>query len=83
MNISTENIFDVKGKKAIVTGSTRGLGYGMAEGLWKRGLKSLSSGRLIGYLPLLMILKTEALPATLSKVIWLSAMKFIVFFGKV
>jgi 2-deoxy-D-gluconate 3-dehydrogenase len=31
------NIFDVSGKKAIVTGSSRGLGKGMAEGLMEAG----------------------------------------------
>lgn len=30
-------MFDISGKKAIVTGSTRGLGYGMAEGLMESG----------------------------------------------
>jgi 2-deoxy-D-gluconate 3-dehydrogenase len=31
------NMFDITGRKAIVTGGTRGLGYGMAEGLLEAG----------------------------------------------
>ena len=30
-------LFDLTGRKAIVTGGTRGLGYGMAEGLMEAG----------------------------------------------
>ena len=31
------NLFDLSAKKAIVTGGTRGLGHGMAEGLLEAG----------------------------------------------
>lgn len=38
------SMFDIKGKKAIVTGGTRGLGYGMAEGLMEAGCEVVIVG---------------------------------------
>ncbi|MDQ0203983.1 SDR family oxidoreductase [Pectinatus haikarae] len=38
------NLFDIKNKKAIVTGSTRGLGYSMAEGLMQAGAEVVIVG---------------------------------------
>ena len=38
------NLFDISGKKAIVTGGTRGLGYGMAEGLMEAGCEVVIVG---------------------------------------
>ena len=37
------SLFDIQGRKAIVTGATRGLGWGMAEGLMEAGCQA---GRL-------------------------------------
>ncbi|WP_296970948.1 SDR family NAD(P)-dependent oxidoreductase [Tepidanaerobacter sp. EBM-38] len=38
------NLFDITGRKAIVTGGTRGLGYGMAEGLMEAGAEVVIFG---------------------------------------
>ena len=39
-----QDLFDISGKKAIVTGGTRGLGYGMAEGYMEAGCEVVIVG---------------------------------------
>ena len=43
-----EHLFDLAGKKAIVTGGTRGLGHGMAEGLLEAGAEVVLFARRPG-----------------------------------
>lgn len=38
------NLFDLQGRKALVTGATRGLGWGMAEGLMEYGAEAVIWG---------------------------------------
>ena len=38
------NFFDIQGKKAMITGGTRGLGYSMAEGLMEAGCETAIVG---------------------------------------
>lgn len=38
------NLFDIQGRKALVTGATRGLGWGMAEGLMEAGVETVIWG---------------------------------------
>jgi gluconate 5-dehydrogenase len=40
-----KNLFDVKGKIALITGSSRGIGYTLAEGLLESGAKVILNGR--------------------------------------
>lgn len=42
--VDTMNVFDISGKKAIVTGGTRGLGYKMAEGYLEAGCEVVIVG---------------------------------------
>ncbi|MCL2835018.1 MAG: SDR family NAD(P)-dependent oxidoreductase, partial [Treponema sp.] len=42
--MNANELFNIKGKKAIVTGGTRGLGRGMAEGLLESGCDTVIIG---------------------------------------
>ncbi|MDR3243670.1 MAG: SDR family NAD(P)-dependent oxidoreductase, partial [Elusimicrobiota bacterium] len=40
----THSLFDIKGKKAVITGGPRGLGFSMAEGLMEAGCETVIIG---------------------------------------
>jgi len=44
VTVMSISLFDLSGKKAVVTGGTRGLGYGMAEGLMEAGAEVVIVG---------------------------------------
>ncbi len=44
IDMNNFNIFDITGKKILVTGGSRGLGYGMAEGFLKAGAEVVITG---------------------------------------
>ena len=43
--MDTDNLFDISGKLALVTGSTQGLGISLAKGLASAGCKVVLNGR--------------------------------------
>ncbi len=49
-------LFNIEGKRILITGSTRGLGYVIAEGLAKEGASVIINGRIRKKLMLLPIL---------------------------
>ena len=57
-------LFDLTGRKAIVTGATRGLGRGMAEGLMEAGCEVVVVGSSASALSVAEGSGARALPAT-------------------
>lgn len=43
--MSTKNIFDLTGKRALITGSSQGIGYALAKGLSEAGAEVIINGR--------------------------------------
>ncbi|MEM9434384.1 MAG: SDR family oxidoreductase [Pseudomonadota bacterium] len=42
---ATQNLFDLSGKRALITGSSQGIGYALAEGLTAHGAEVVLNGR--------------------------------------
>ena len=66
-------MFDVSGKKVIVTGGTRGLGLGMAEGFLKAGSEVAIVGTSDKVFEVAKNFCDQGIAATVSRAIWASA----------